>query len=91
MENAPLSVLTRFPNRHKQIIFHDDVIAHNEVAWITSKLPAQARNNELHIQSTRFDMNGIYDPNSKLNISAMACNVITPFRVLEWIYIDSIK
>ncbi|KAK3083879.1 hypothetical protein FSP39_004515 [Pinctada imbricata] len=91
VSRVPLHIMARFHERRKRIYFYEDSVTNFDLDWMLAQLQTQNFTNGLHITSTRLETDRINDSNSHMNISGIACNLLSPFRVLEWIYLDSIK
>lgn len=79
----------RYTSRGRRIVFNEDVSVTSQFQWIKSQLDLNYNQTGLFVTATRFhtDMS-----QPKKSYSGQTdCTLISPFRAMEWVYIDSLK
>ncbi|XP_052106400.1 uncharacterized protein LOC127738939 [Mytilus californianus] len=79
----------RYTSRGRRIIFNDDVSVSSEFQWVRSQLDLNYNQTGLYVTAARFQT-GMSEP-TKSYSGQNDCTLISPFRAMEWIYIDSLK
>lgn len=73
----------------RQLILEEDMLTSNELAWLVSQLELVELSDGLHVQSQRYEMT--YKPSQKDSSGLFYCSLLSPFRAMEWIYVDSLR
>lgn len=79
----------RYTSRGRQIVFNEDVSVSSQFQWIKSQLDLNYNQTGLFVTATRFHTD-MSQP-TKSYSGQSDCTLISPFRAMEWIYIDSLK
>ena len=73
----------RFTERGSTIKFNDDIVSVSKVTWALSDLDVvYGKNGHLEVTSKTI-VSG--------NTGLQFCKLLSPYRAMEWIYIDSLK
>ena len=77
----------RYKTRGKSIILEDDLSFSNRLLWAVSALDTWKNGQSLYVKSMAYStpVTGSWNP------GMLYCKLITPYRVMEWINIDSLK
>ncbi|XP_064602649.1 uncharacterized protein LOC135468367 isoform X2 [Liolophura sinensis] len=79
----------RYDKRHKGIQFHDDVIVQTEEEWDRRHLVVDMVKHEAHVTAVAWKSPLSHEPS---HLAGMYyCRLLPPSRVIEWIYVDSLK
>ncbi|XP_076100074.1 uncharacterized protein LOC143069366 [Mytilus galloprovincialis] len=79
----------RYTSRGRRIVFNEDVSVSSQFQWIKSQLDLNYNQTGLFVTATRFHTD-MSQP-TKSYSGQSDCTLISPFRAMEWIYIDSLK
>lgn len=79
----------RYSRKGRQLILEEDILTSNELAWLVSQLKLVELSDGLHVQSQRYETT--YKPSQKDSSGFFYCSLLSPFRAMEWIYVDSLR
>ncbi|XP_052719460.1 uncharacterized protein LOC128191438 [Crassostrea angulata] len=79
----------RYARKGRQLILEEDMLTSNELAWLVSQLELVELSDGLHVQSQRYETT--YKPSQKDSSGLFYCSLLSPFRAMEWIYVDSLR
>ena len=57
--------------------------------WLASQLQLQEGSTGLRVRSVKY--NTAYNPKHKDSSGLLFCSLLSPFRAMEWIYVDSLR
>lgn len=75
----------------RNITFHDDIISGSKLQWEASHLRLDYGKSDVSLEVTSNVLAyGVSDTSEK-NSGTLCCKLLSPYRAMEWIYIDSLK
>lgn len=77
----------RYRARGRPIIFEDDKVYGYEIMWVWAHLNSWEEKDGLHIQAVSL----IKSLSAMFNPGVHYCKVISPYRAMEWVNIDSFR
>jgi len=81
LSRSSKTALDRFHKRGSSIAFHADVESDSQFTWVVRGLDLEyGTNGHLDVTTHAYTTDDV-----------MACKLLSPFRAMEWIYIDSLK
>eukprot|EP00057_Strongylocentrotus_purpuratus_P029501 XP_011683975.1 PREDICTED: uncharacterized protein LOC105447513 [Strongylocentrotus purpuratus] len=87
---APERVQSRYDSRGKQMVFRDDVNTSTGSQWVSSHVEYETQSDgSLEVTS------GALYTNVTFPVASLAgmyyCKLMSPYRALEWMYVDSLR
>ncbi|XP_061183326.1 uncharacterized protein LOC133191597 [Saccostrea echinata] len=79
----------RFSKRGRQIYLDEDQIVESSVQWQATQLRLSDGSDGLHVSSIKYKLP--FDPIQESKSGLFYCALLSPFRAMEWIYVDSMR
>ncbi|XP_022339040.1 uncharacterized protein LOC111134370 [Crassostrea virginica] len=79
----------RYAKKGRQMFLDEDQSTSSQLVWLASQLQLREGSTGLHVRSVKY--NTAYNPKHKDSSGLLFCSLLSPFRAMEWIYVDSLR
>lgn len=86
---APLSVKRMQTRGIPNVTFHDDVEIPKEALWNLEPIDLDYEADGMHV--TSYSYSEPVDQRDKTKGGLYSCKLLSPYRAIEWIYVDSLR
>ncbi|GAB1604828.1 uncharacterized protein LOC115212401 isoform X1 [Argonauta hians] len=96
LSKVPAEVLKRYYSKHKGAVFHEDIHVKDEKEWWRKKLLVDSTEREQHVTAYLYHTeveSGVENDAEEGGGGGgfFYCTLLPPSRVIEWIYVDSLR
>ncbi|XP_048728530.2 uncharacterized protein LOC125646336 [Ostrea edulis] len=87
--NSSDTARLRYTKRGRRIYLNPDQSIGNTVLWQASEIEIQDLKEGLHVLSKKYSVS--FNPQQASSTGLLYCTLLSPFRAMEWIYVDSLR